>query len=80
MLSIALAIKFDELKAGITTLIIKKHSVNGKQAWFEPREENGPAVLTALNPLTGRGVWLPLFGDMIVSDLLLGNVGFVPWL
>jgi hypothetical protein len=39
MLSIALAIKFDELKAGITTLIIKKHSVSGKLSGLIPERK-----------------------------------------
>jgi len=37
----------------------------GSEPWVEPIEENDPAVLTALNLLTGRGVWLPSgrYGD-----------------
>ena len=32
----------------------------GNKRGLSPLVENDPAVLTALNPLTGRGVWLPL--------------------
>ena len=34
---------------------------------FSPVVENDPAVSAALNPLAGRGVWLPLFPDMAVT-------------
>jgi len=58
----------------------KKHSVSGKLSGFSPLVGNDSAVSTALNPLAGRGVWLPLFGDMVVWGLFLGNVRFVPML
>ena len=48
----------------------------GNERGLGPLVGNDPAVSTALNPLTGRGVWLPLFGDMVVWDLFLGNVSF----
>jgi hypothetical protein len=67
MLSIALAIKFDELKAGITTLIIKKHSVNGKQAWLEPARGKRPGGFNRLeSPYGERGMVAPQ-GDMVVT-------------
>ncbi len=39
----------------------------GNERGFSPAVENDPAVSTALNPLAGRGVWLPIFGDMAVT-------------
>ncbi len=52
----------------------------GFERGFSPLVGSNPAVETALSPLTGERAMVASLGDMVVSDLFLGNVRFVPLL